>query len=65
MTGVHYLSLGDVCRRMKSGELTASEVTESILARIQALDSKLNSFATIMADEARAASSDAVRVAAD
>jgi amidase len=54
MTDLHYLSLAGVCRRMKSGELSASAVTEAILARIEALDSNLNSFATVMADEARA-----------
>lgn len=53
MTELHYLSLAGVCRHMKSGELSALEVTESILSRIDVLDPDLNSFATIMADEAR------------
>lgn len=65
MTDLHYQSLAGVCRRMKSGELRALEVTESILSRIEALDGELHSFATIMADEALAAAARLDRDRAD
>ncbi len=54
MSGLHYASLTDVCRRMKSGELSSRHVTESILERIETLDGELKSFAMVLADEARA-----------
>ncbi|NIP16132.1 MAG: Asp-tRNA(Asn)/Glu-tRNA(Gln) amidotransferase GatCAB subunit A [Pseudomonadales bacterium] len=65
MTDLHYLSLAGVCRRMKSGELSALEVTESMLGRIEALDSELHSFAIVMADDARAAAARLDKARAD
>ena len=34
MNELHYQSLSDVCRRIKSGELTSRAVTEHMLGRI-------------------------------
>jgi amidase len=55
MTDLHYLTLGDVGRRIKSGELSALEVTEACLARIHQLEPRLHSYAQVLADQARAA----------
>lgn len=54
MNDIHYLSLSDVGRRIKSGELTAVQVTEVLLARIAALEPQLHSFARVLADQALA-----------
>jgi amidase len=49
MTGdLHFASLSDVCRRIKSGELSAARVTEHALARIRALDPELRSYVTVL-----------------
>ena len=47
-------SLVSVCRRIKSGELTASEVTRAQLARIEECDSTLKSYARVLTEEALA-----------
>ena len=52
MTGLHYDSLSATCRRIKSGELTSVQVTEALLARIEALEGELRAFAMVTADEA-------------
>ena len=54
MSGLHYASLTDLCQRMKSGELSAAQVTENALERIEALDEKLPSFVKVLPDQARA-----------
>jgi amidase len=54
MTDLHDLSLSDVCRRMKSGELSAVRVTEHTLTRIAALDPTLCSFVTVTRERALA-----------
>ncbi|MCZ6709222.1 MAG: amidase [Gammaproteobacteria bacterium] len=54
MTDLHYSSLTDLCRRMKSGELSAVQVTQNALERIEALDTKLQSFVKVLPDQARA-----------
>ena len=51
---LHYLSLSDVCRRLKSGELSALVVTEAMLARIERLDPTLKAYVTVTADAALA-----------
>ncbi len=48
----HYLELVDVGRRIQSRELSSLEVTQSQLSRIQTLEPKLKSYATLMADQA-------------
>jgi amidase len=52
MNDLHYASLGDVCARMKSGELSSVQVTETILARIAELDPELHAFVMVLADSA-------------
>ena len=52
MTSLHYNSLSATCRRIKSGELTSVQVTEALLARIEALEGDLRAFAMVTADEA-------------
>lgn len=54
MKDLHYASLGQVCARIKSGELTAKEVTGSLLERIGQLDSDLNAYVMVLADQALA-----------
>ncbi len=48
MTELHYRSLSDVCRRIKSGEFTARQVTEAMLLRIRQLEPELGAYATVM-----------------
>lgn len=52
MKDLHYASLGDVCARIKSGELSSVEVTQAILDRIVALDGELKSYVLVLADSA-------------
>ena len=52
MTDLHYLTLSDVCRRVKSGEFTSVQVTEALLTRVDALDDELRSFARVTRDQA-------------
>lgn len=52
MSELHYASLGSVCARIKSGELTAREVTEAQLERITRLDPELRAFVMVLADQA-------------
>lgn len=53
-TDLHYLELLEVGRLIQSKELSPVEVTKAQLARIQALDGRLKSYATVMADQALA-----------
>lgn len=52
MNDLHYLSLGAVCARIKSGELTSREVTESQLARIAELDADLHAYVMVLEESA-------------
>jgi amidase len=65
MTELHLESLAGVCRRIKSGELTAVQVADYTLDRIARLDGRLHAFAMVTADQAlaRAAELDADRAA--
>ncbi len=49
---IHALSLADVTRRVKSGELTARRVTEAMLGRIERLQPKLGAYALVLAERA-------------
>ncbi|NIU12360.1 MAG: Asp-tRNA(Asn)/Glu-tRNA(Gln) amidotransferase GatCAB subunit A, partial [Phycisphaerae bacterium] len=40
---------------IESGDLTSVELTELMLARIESIDGRLKSYATVMADHAREA----------
>ena len=54
MKDVHYVSLTDLCRRLKSGELSSLQVTRHVLDRIHALDGRLHSFARTLDEQAMA-----------
>lgn len=54
MSELYYSSLGSVCARIKSGELTARDTVESTLARIAELDATLHAYVMVLADDARA-----------
>ena len=54
MTELHYLSLSEICRRTKSGALSATSVVEHMLNRISDLEPRLKAFETILAEEALA-----------
>ena len=51
---LHYLSLDEVARRLKSRKLSSVEATETMLDRIGKLDPKLKSYATLMPERALA-----------
>ena len=52
---LHYRSLGEVARLLKSREISPLELTRYMLERISAVDGRLKSFATVTADRALAA----------
>jgi amidase len=54
LSDLHYATLTDVCARMKSGELSARQVTETMLERIEAVDGELKSYVKVLPDQARA-----------
>ena len=54
MADIHALSLSDVTRRTKSGELTARAVAEAMLARIKRLEPQLGAYVTVLGDRALA-----------
>lgn len=54
MTDLHYQSLDEVAHRIKSGELTSTQVTEACLERIRRLEPALQSFARVLEDQALA-----------
>lgn len=49
----HYASLTHIARMIESGKLSSVELTEMMLARIGSVDSRLKSYATVMAEQAR------------
>ncbi len=51
---MHQLTLAQIARGLDAKEFSAVELTDTLLGRINALDSQLNSFITVTADEARA-----------
>jgi len=54
MDPIHYESLSDIGRRIKSGELSAVHVTEVLLQRIARLEPELHSYARVLPDQALA-----------
>ena len=56
-----YMSAGDLARLVKRREVSPVEIVEAHLARIDATDPVLNSFITLLPDEARAAAQRAER----
>lgn len=49
---IHRLSLSDVTRRVKSGELTALRVAEAMLDRVARLDPEFGAYVMVLADRA-------------
>ena len=49
---IHYLGLLEVGRQIQSRERSSVEVTQAMLARIDALDPKLKSYVTVMRQRA-------------
>ena len=58
---LHYLSLREAARRLESREISSAALTEALLDRIAAVDGRLKSYATVMADQARDAAAEADR----
>ncbi len=52
---LHYASLTDVARLIESGEISPVELTQMMLERIETLDGRLHSYATLMGAHALAA----------
>lgn len=51
--GLHYKSISEIGRMLRSGEVTSLGLTEYTLTRIDRLNARLNAFITITADLAR------------
>jgi len=54
MTELHYLTIPQAGKLLKSGELSPVELTRAFLERIDALDGKLEAYITVMHDSAMA-----------
>ena len=55
MPGCELLNAGAAADALAAGELTSEELVETLLARIERLEPRLNAFIDVYADEARAA----------
>ena len=55
MPGCEFLNAGAAADALAAGELTSEELVETLLARIERLEPRLNAFIDVYADEARAA----------
>ena len=53
-TEIHYQSLLDVSRQIGNGEVSPVELTDAMLARIEAVDGELKSYALVTPERARA-----------
>ena len=51
---LHYASLADVARRIAAREILPSDLTQQMLDRIAAVDGRLQSYVTVMAEQALA-----------
>ena len=49
---LHYLSISELSKLIETKVISPVEVTKLLLARIDAIDPELKSYATVMADEA-------------
>ena len=56
---LHYLTVSAAASLIESGQLSPVELVEAHLERIEQTDERLNSFVTLLADEARSAAADA------
>lgn len=50
---LHHLELVDLARRIRAEEVSPVDVSQARLARIQALDGRLRSYALVLAEIAR------------
>lgn len=57
-----WLDIGEAARAIRSGKLSPVELTEICLDRIAQIDARLNSFITVMTDQAMSAARNAERV---
>lgn len=64
MTRPYELTLAEAAAAVAGGEVSPVELVDSVLARIEEVDPKLNAFVTVPADEARAAAKEAERAVA-
>ena len=55
MTPLHFTSMADAVRMLRTGSIKPIELVESCLAQIGAHDSSLNAYITVCADQAREA----------
>lgn len=55
MSGILDLSLAELSRKIRAGEVSPVEATEACLQRIAATDNALGAYVVVLADEARAA----------
>ena len=58
---IHYRSLSSIAQSIKGGQISPVELTETLLSRIDFIDGRLNSYATVMAQQARDAAWQAER----
>ena len=56
---IHYLPATEIAQRIRSGVLTATEVVEAFLKRIEKYDDEVNAFVTICDERARQAAREA------
>ncbi|MDQ0470824.1 amidase [Labrys wisconsinensis] len=54
MTALHYWSIIELSEKIRRGEVSPVEVVRTVLARIEALDGRLNSYITVMGEQALA-----------
>ncbi len=59
MTALHYLTIAEASARLRTGDVTSSELVEASLDRIAETDGTLHAVITLLADEARAAAAEA------
>ena len=53
MTALHWLTLAEAAKALRRRELSARDYTEALLARIEAVNPKLDAFIALLADRAR------------
>ena len=53
MSDIHYLSIAEAGKLIEKKELSPSEYVEALLARIDAINPKLDAFLNICGDQAR------------
>src|SRR3982751_5737904 len=53
---MHTLTLAELARKLRAKEFSVTELTKSLLTRIEAAQPRLNAFITVMADSAMAQS---------